>query len=119
MKKLALGACLASLVGVIGCYSSTVVDGHKVWANRWQQDAVALRARAAFDLSCSAQDITLQVITVELPPSAFNNATVGNAKTVGAAGCGRRATYLRLDSDWVMNGASRTSAEGAPSRETN
>jgi len=55
--------------------------------NLAKQDA-ELRTRAAFDLSC-AQD---KLVLVPLSDSSR-----------GVEGCGQRATYVRVDFNWVMN----------------
>jgi hypothetical protein len=55
-----------------------------------------LKDRAAFDLDCPAGQLKTQEL--------------GNERTVGVTGCGRRATYLyqRGQDAWVMNGAVET-----------
>jgi hypothetical protein len=106
----------ASFVLAAGCGGSPVqVDGYQLWSNSWNADAPMLKSRASFDLSCPRNDVTLKVLEASYSPHAFGRSTVGVARTVGAEGCGRRATYVRLsfNDQWVLNGASRAATEHA------
>jgi hypothetical protein len=67
-----------------------------------------LRARAAFDLNCAKDQVTLVPI---------------DDRTQGVTGCGQRATYVEAcqrtpfngqSCTWVLNGDARSNTAGAP-----
>ena len=61
-------------------------------------DLNALRIRAAFDLKCEAQDLTLQ----QLRSTKADN---GTGAVYGVRGCGRQATYInpRARDEWYLD----------------
>lgn len=60
----------------------------------------ALQPRAAFDLKCPESQIQLTEL------SGCGGIKMANARcTMGASGCGRQATYIDVDGNWVMNSA--------------
>ena len=60
--------------------------------------AGALQPRAAFDLKCAEN----QIQVTEL--SGCGGIKMANTRCVmGASGCGRQATYINVDGNWVMN----------------
>jgi hypothetical protein len=93
---------LAALVGAVvltGCVTVTVVDGFEVYEDQWNRDRRSLLSRAAFDLSCPEDQIVLKIL---------NSAYGEYAGTVGAMGCDKKATYLRVPytGTWSMDSSS-------------
>ena len=60
-------------------------------------DLKALRVRAAFDLKCEEQALTLQQLKT--------NADDGTGAVYGVRGCGRQATYInaRTHDQWLLD----------------
>lgn len=94
-----------TLLAVIGCATGATFkkDGFVIQENLWRDDETSIKARAAFDLSCPAESLTLQVLTL-VPRSYF-------AAQVGVTGCERKAVYVRpenrYDAPWIMNSAAQ------------
>lgn len=87
--KVSVFAGSAMFVAVLGSAGCTIKGG-----------AGALQPRAAFDLKCPADQIQLAEI------SGCGGIKMGNTRCVmGAVGCGRQATYMDVDGNWVMNSA--------------
>lgn len=63
-----------------------------------------LQARAAFDLSCAAEE--LKLTPLEKLPGCFGGTCL---KTAGIEGCGKKVTYLFVQpgDQWVLNSTSR------------
>lgn len=60
--------------------------------------APALQPRAAFDLQCPEGQIQLTEL------SGCGGIKMANTRcTMGASGCGRQATYIDVNGNWVMN----------------
>jgi hypothetical protein len=68
--------------------------------------SATVRTRAAFDLKCPAEQLTITELTDVCGPFLC---------TVGVSGCGQQATYVmdKATSSWVMNNA--TTGGAAPS----
>ena len=60
----------------------------------------SLRPRAAFDLQCSEQHLTMTELGGQC-----GAVRVGDDATctMGVSGCGRQATYVLVNSTWVKN----------------
>jgi hypothetical protein len=81
--------CFLVLLGVVGCYSNSNLRAD-------------LQRRASFDLSCQEP---LQMVPLGTFPNEITN-------SYGVSGCGRKATYLLLNTGvWAMNSSS---GEGEP-----
>ena len=79
-------AALAAIVCLSACVlGPSSQERAEYQANVDQQ----LRHRAAFDFGCTPEQVTLTYL--------------GDMQSRGAEGCGRRATYLRVRDQWVMN----------------
>lgn len=63
-------------------------------------------ARAAFELNCPEQNITL----TELQP--HTDSINGRGGQVGVSGCGHRLVYVSTIQGWILNGDSRQSQSG-------
>ena len=61
-------------------------------------DLNALRIRAAFDLKCEEQALTLQQLK-------STNADKGTGAVYGVRGCGRQATYINMhaNDEWLLD----------------
>lgn len=60
--------------------------------------APALQPRAAFDLQCPEGQIQLTEL------SGCGGIKMANTRcTMGASGCGRQATYIDVNGNWIMN----------------
>ena len=74
-------------------------DGFAMSEPLWEDDEKAIKARSSFDLSCPAESLTLQVLTL-VPRSEF-------ASQVGVTGCGKKAVYVipnnRYGEGWIAN----------------
>lgn len=90
------GAGLAAIV-LMGCAGMRVVevDGHKVRQEDWDNGAKRVAALASFDLSCSKDQLELQLVDASgyMPVS------------VGVRGCGASARYTRVSgtNTWELN----------------
>jgi hypothetical protein len=63
-----------------------------------------LRTRSAFDLSCN-REVRMTIIEKYGAMDCVGS-DWSCARTVGAEGCGKKATYVRApDGTWVMNGS--------------
>jgi hypothetical protein len=85
-------------LGVAACVSSQPRQRRTSWQ---EQRSTLLQERAAFDFSCSKDQLRMQEL--------------GQEFTVGVTGCGRRAVYVYDygHDAWFMNGAV-DSAAGPP-----
>ena len=61
-----------------------------------------LRTRSAFDLSCPKEQIMLTRLDGSGGEPTLGQIADG-AKTVGAEGCGRKASYMKVEGDWIKN----------------
>ncbi len=78
MKKMINGCLVMMAIFVIsGCASTEVYRGPR-----------ALLNRATFDLSCPIE----QLVVVDI-----------DANTKGVSGCGKKATYIRMNYSWIAN----------------
>lgn len=68
-------------------------DGFTIFEVEWEQASNAVLTRAAFDLQCPREQITLTALTQR-------------AEQVGASGCGRQGVYVATPSGWVLNSKS-------------
>jgi hypothetical protein len=101
-----LGIAVALLVGLTGCFS-TVPKQTYLHEN--------LAPRAGFDLACPAN----QLAFTDLGPRATQYARSGNdgviiedlAAQQGVTGCGKRATYVLVQGQWVLNADTNASEQ--------
>lgn len=68
-----------------------------------------LRARAAYDLRCPPQSLSM----TQLQEANFL-ATTNHGAAYGVAGCGRRATYVNNVGAWVLNNHETIAEPGQP-----
>lgn len=98
MNRLAFAALILT-----GCYKTVVVSGVEISEREWTRSAEAVTARAAFDLSCPAEQLSLTLL-----------GKVGrHPNQIGVDGCGHRIVYVRPDlhfQTWVANVESRPGA---------
>jgi hypothetical protein len=85
------------LVGMVGCVGAQVA----ACAETTSGAKHPVRARAPFDLHCSAEDLAFERF---------------DAKTIGVSGCGRRATYVEHCRDTID--AAGTYITGLPMTDT-
>jgi hypothetical protein len=101
---------LASLAAsIVGCAAFAASQpGTPEW---FQAQRASMHQRASFDLSCPEKELKF----VPLGDSADGFYANGNYTTIGAAGCGQKATYVHIDGKWVMSNSSTGPTEpGAP-----
>lgn len=63
-----------------------------------------LRARAAFDLQCSKEEI--QVTPLDQTPNYFHRDVV-DTQVAGVKGCGKQTTYIFHRGVWILNADSQ------------
>jgi hypothetical protein len=72
------------------------------------RDFPRLKNRAAFDLDCSPDQLTLVTLNILASPS-------GNRPSeVGVRGCGRKAVYVPRDEAWMLYGGPSKSYDDPP-----
>lgn len=65
-----------------------------------KQARIDLARQAEFDLGCPREDL-------ELRPLSETNGDEQLSRSMGVYGCGKRATYLRTHSGWILNSSTR------------
>ncbi len=99
------------LLGVLGCASIVVVDGHELNEEYWQSDSKKITTEAAFLFKCDAAGIKLTILET-LP-----DITGEVARVVGVDGCGQTGIYKRLDGKWYLDGARTSASANTPQPE--
>jgi hypothetical protein len=69
--------------------NTVMVDGYKMWRERWEEDSHTVRQKASFDLGC--EKLQLHVLELMTGPGRDDW-----AQSIGVLGCGARARYTRL-----------------------
>jgi hypothetical protein len=100
LKNIILIALLLAMGLLLsGCATMINRDGFSLVQSDWERQEADLRARASFELSCAADQLTVHVLTT-MP--AYEN----YAQQVGVTGCEKKAVYVRTVSGWVANSSS-------------
>jgi hypothetical protein len=91
-----MGKALLCAVGLLlaGCFEGVVRDAV-------QAQSEELVRRAAFDLSCSAENVHVKCLNESKEVHEDYGVTL--CLTACVAGCGHRATYVLNNGHWVMN----------------
>lgn len=91
---------LTCLMLTAGCHATatTTVGGRVVYEEAWQNARKQVSKRAAFELNCSAEQLTLSILATFSGDDQFVN-------SIGVEGCGHRAVYLYAPhtAQWVLN----------------
>jgi len=69
--------------------SGCALVGSEAWFGSEREGESALVERAAFDLECESEDLSIICLST--------------CKTVGVTGCGKKATYVFVNRRWLMN----------------
>ncbi|MEM9693203.1 MAG: hypothetical protein AAGA56_11705 [Myxococcota bacterium] len=81
---------------------SGIIVGTQTWFDTNQTGKALLARRASFDLSCPAEQLSFMCLQ--------------NCETAGVSGCGQKASYVYVDSGWVLNSDSKPTAAFSPER---
>jgi len=71
--------------------NTVMVDGYKMWRERWEDDSRVVRQKATFDLNCDGRQLQLHVLELMTGPGRDDW-----AQSIGVVGCGARARYTRI-----------------------
>lgn len=97
---MAAARLLALIVLAAGCAKPFMVDGNKV-SKRWYDTySEVVRKRAAYDISCPAENLKLVLL----------NVSEGYPQTFGVEGCEQKVVYIRPygSTTWVLNSSGNT-----------
>ena len=75
-----------------GC-ATVAINGVTVLEEAWQRDSVEVRNRASFDLGCSADKLSLTILSTQK----YLDGTA--PAVIGVTGCEKKATYIHLATD--------------------
>jgi hypothetical protein len=103
MARVAIAVAL-----VAACAGTTIESGGFKVQKDYTLDAFAkVRARAAFEFPCAAEQIELVVLSIAPEGPAPCTKCTSIPDQIGAIGCGHRATYVASAEGWVNNTAPR------------
>lgn len=97
LRSFRVVSCLGLAIVLAGCPATIRVGAYSMHQSRWLEDSQTVRARAAFELNCPAAQLEL------VPLAVWNGDTYGMAQQMGVSGCGHRAVYVQLHTQWVLN----------------
>ena len=100
-RTLTLFFIATSIAGLTACGNKVIVDGFAV-QQKWYDSAVEdVAARAAYDLNCPRDEITLTIIN-----SGEGIWSKQMPTTIGANGCSQRGAYARTPTGaYILNGS--------------
>lgn len=90
--------CLLSLLLLAGC-ATVQVGEYNLLKESWDNDQVAVRERASFELKCPKETLHLTVLAGVYPAGSGSN----RAKQIGVDGCEHRIIYVGTPEGWVLN----------------
>lgn len=93
---------LLAVAPLLGCATTVKSGVFGIDQDYVDRDFPQLKRRAAFNLNCPEDQISL-VTLAAVPEFQANRPT-----QVGADGCGHRAVYVKRPGEWLMNSSSAT-----------
>ena len=89
---------LLSVVSLMSCVKLITRDGFEIAEWQWTDAESKVLARAAFDMNCPKENLTLTITDADR--------TSFGPKQMGVQGCEQSLVYVRISpSDWVLNSA--------------
>ena len=82
---------------LLGGCATVMVDGWKLGKDRWDYDRAQVTKRAAFELQCPPESLTLYVLSVY-------SGTI-TSQQIGVDGCGHKLVYRNSIDGWVFDSA--------------
>lgn len=92
---------LGLIVPLSGCYKYIQHSGKEVLEFAWEEEASSVRSRAAFDMQCPKEELSLTLLEV-------NEGRPAYPRQIGVRGCGEQTVYVWTHSGWILNNQGKT-----------